>query len=306
MKNNKNLYILIAVFVALVVIAYLLTTERGTRTTTFKLEEKLFVIDSASVDKFEIDRNGKKVVLQKAGGKWNLTSPVNYSAMDKFVNDAIYTIKNYKIASKVSDNPSNKDKFGFNDTNATRVAIYQGGVLAGQFVIGSAGPGNAQAYLKKTDGNEILLAEDFIWSYVVKTDLDEWRDKLIVSIPKGSVKSIEFVSKDDKYTVTADSLGKFFIGKDSVSGALDGVLNLLQNYNTQFFKDTVLAGAGNPDYLVRIEHTKVTELKFYKYVDTETVKRYLLQVTGTLQIFEMDENYVKQIFKTRKELLGKS
>jgi len=306
MKNNKNLYILITVFLVLVVIAYLLTTERGTRTTTFKLEEKLFVIDSASVDKFEIDRNGKKVVLQKSGGKWNLTSPVNYSAMDKFVNEAIYTIKNYKITSKVSDNPSNKDKFGFNDTNATRVAVYQGGVLAGQFVVGSAGPGNAQAYLKKTEGNEILLAEDFVWSYLVKMDLDEWRDKVIVSIPKNSVKSIEFVSKDDSYTVTADSLGKFFVGKDSVSGALDGVLNLLQNYSTQYFKDTVLAGTGNPDYLVKIEHKNATELKFYKYIDTETVKRYLLQVTGIPQIFEMDENYVKQLFKTRKELLGKS
>ena len=306
MKNNKNLYILITVFLVLVVIAYLLTTERGARTTTFKLEEKLFVIDSASVDKLEIDRNGKKVVLQKTGGKWNLTSPVNYSAMDKFVNDAIYTIKNYKIASKVSDNPSNKDKFGFNDTNATRAAVFQAAVLAGQLIVGSAGPGNAQAYLKKTEGNEILLAEDFVWSYVVKTDLDEWRDKLIVSIPKNSVKSIEFVSKDDRFTVSSDSLGKFFIGKDSVSGALDGVLNLLQNYNTQFFKDTVLAGAGNPEYLVRVEHKNATELKFYKYVDTETVKRYLLQVSGMLQIFEMDENYVKQIFKTRKELLGKN
>lgn len=306
MKNNKNLYILIAVFAVLVVIAYLLTMERGTRTTTFKLEEKLFVIDSTSVDKFEIDRNGKKVVLQKSGGKWNLASPVNYSAMDKFVNEAIYTIKNYKITSKVSDNPSNKDKFGFNDTNATRVAVYQGGVLAGQFIVGNAGPGNAQAYLKKTEGNEILLAEDFVWSYLVKMDLDEWRDKVIVSIPKNSVKSIEFVSKDDSYTVTADSLGKFFVGKDSVSGALDGVLNLLQNYSTQYFKDTVLAGAGNPDYLVRIEHKYATELKFYKYIYTETVKRYLLQVTGIPQIFEMDENYVKQLFKTRKELLGKS
>ncbi|MCE1165982.1 MAG: DUF4340 domain-containing protein [Bacteroidetes bacterium] len=307
MKNQKNIYILTGVFVVLVVIAYLLTAERGTKTTTSKLDEKIFVIDSASVDKLEIERNGARVVLQKMGGKWNLTAPVNYSATDKFVNDAIWTLKNYKISSKVSENPSNRDKFGFSDTNFTKVSVYQNGNSAGQFIIGNAGPGNAQAYLKKVDGSEIYLADDFVWNYLVKTDLTDWRDKVILSVPKGAIKSIDFITKDENYSVIVDSLGKFFIGKDTVSAAaLDGVLNLLQNYSTQGFKDTVLTGAGSPNYYMRINTGPVTELKFYRYMDTESSKRCLLQVTGNTQIFEMDENYVKQLFKTKKELLGKN
>lgn len=307
MKNQKNIYVLVAVFVVLVVIAYLLTAERGERTTTFKLEEKLFVIDSASVDKLEIERNGSKVVLQKTGGKWNVTAPVSYPAMDQFVNNALFTLKTYKISSKVSENPSNRDKFGFNDTNVTKVTVYQGGSAAGQMLIGNAGQGSGQTFLKKVDGNEIFLAEDFIWNYLVKNDLSEWRDKVILSVPRGSIKSIDIKSKDENLTITADSLGKFLIGRDTLSGnPIDQMLNILQNYSTQGFKDTVITGSQTPDYMMKINTGAVTELKFYRYINTETSKRYLLQVTGNPQIFEMDEGYVKQLCKTKKELLGKN
>jgi hypothetical protein len=307
MKNNKNLYILAGVFVFLAVIAYYLTAERGQRTTTFKLDEKILQIDSASVDKLEIERNGKKVVLQKTGGNWVITTPVNYPAVNQFVNNALFTLKNYKITSKVSSNPSNKDKFGFNDTNITKLTVYQGGNSAGQILIGNAGPGNAQSYIKTTEGNDIFLADEFVWNYLVKNDLTEWRDKLIVSIPKGLIKQIDFVSKDENFSVKYDTTGKFYIGKDTVSAAsMDGVLNLLQNYSTQYFKDTLFADDRSPEYLVRVTANNTTEFKFYKYIDTEAVKKYLLKVSGNVQIFDMDENYVKQLFKTKKELLGKS
>jgi hypothetical protein len=307
MKNNKNLYILAGVFVLLVVIAYLLTAERGQRTTTFKLDEKILQIDSAAIDKLEIEKNGKKIVLQKTGGNWTITTPVSYPAVNQFVNNALSTLKNYKITSKVSSNPSNKDKFGFNDTNVTKLTVYQNGSSVGQMLIGNAGPGNAQSYIKTTEGNDILLADEFVWNYIVKNDLTEWRDKLIVSISKGMIKQIDFVSKDENYSAKYDTTGKFYIGKDTVSAAsLDGVMNLLQNYSTQNFKDTVLADDRTPDYLVRVTANNVIEFKFYKYSDTEAVKKYLLKVSGNNQIFEIDENYVKQLYKTKKELLGKS
>ena len=307
MNKNKNTYLLVAVFAVLVVIAYLMTAERGEKTTTFKLDEKIFVIDSAAVDQLEIERNGIKVVLQKAGGRWNVTAPINYPAMDQFVNNALYTLKNYKISSKVSENPTNRDKFGFNDTNVTKIGVFQGGKMIGQMLIGNAGQGNGQGYIKKVDGNEIFLADDFIQNYIVKQDLSEWRDKVILSIPKGAIKSIEITSKEESLTINVDSLGKFFIGKDTLSGnPIDQLTNILSNYSTQGFKDTVITGNPSPNYMMRINTGKVTELKFYKYIDTETSKRYLLQVTGNPQYFEMDEGYVKQLCKTKKELLGKN
>jgi hypothetical protein len=307
MKNQKNLFILAGVLIFLVIIAYFVTSERGERTTTYKLEEKIIKIDSAAVDKLEIEKNGKKIVLQKEGVNWNITSPINYPAVNSAISNALFTLKNYKITSKVSENPSNKDKFGFNDTNVTKITVYQGGNSVGQLLVGNTGPGNAQSYIKKIDGNEIFLAEDFIWNYVVKNDLSEWRDKLIVSIPKGSIKQIDFVSKDENYSVKYDTTGKFFIGKDTVTASImDGLMNLLSNYNTQYFKDTVITESKTPDYFVRVTWNKTTEFKFYKYLDTETAKKYYLQVSGINQLFDIDENYVKQLYKTKKELLTKS
>ena len=54
MKSNKT-YLYLAIFAALLVVAYFLTSERGEKTASYDLKEKkLFELDSARVDKIEI------------------------------------------------------------------------------------------------------------------------------------------------------------------------------------------------------------------------------------------------------------
>jgi hypothetical protein len=304
MKKKNNIYIYGIVLVALLVMSYFVMRETSGEKKTLKLAEKLFTLDSLAIDKLEMERNGKKVTLEKKGGLWNVTVPVLYTANQQFAASVVSSLKNYKISSIVSDNPNNKNTYGFSDTNVTKLNVYQNGALSGTILIGNASTGASQTYIKKAEGNQIFLAEEFLYNNFVKPDLSEWRDKTVIAIPAGAIKSIDFYPDGEKYTVLMDSTGRGYIGKDSVSTAVfDGVKNMLQNFNTQNFKDTTISADSKSSYGVKVFWGKETEFRFFKYGDTEA-KRYLLQVSGINQIFEMDENFVKMLVKPRKEMLG--
>lgn len=304
MKKN-NIYILGIILVVLVVAAYFVNRDTSGEKKTVKVSEKLFTMDSASVDKIEIERNGKKLVLEKKPGMWIETSPVQYPVNQSDVANALMSLKKYKLSSIVSDNPSNKNAFGFADTNFAKISVFQGGNLVGSFLLGNPTSGQLQAYVKKTEGNEIYLAEEFTHNYFIKQDLMDWRDKQITSIPRGTIKSIEVSFAGENYTVLPDSTGKFYIGKDTVSTAVaDGVFNMLQNLNTQGFRDTTVALDAKAEYSLKVTGKNVTDIKFIRYTAVENPKKYLLQVTGVNQIFEVDENFVKMLVKSKKDFLG--
>ncbi len=303
--KNKNIYILGAVLIVLAFISYLVMRDTSGEKKTQKLSEKLFAADSLSIDKLEIERNGKKVIMEKKAGLWNVTFPVLYAANQQFVGSALSNLKSYKLSSIVSANPGNKDFYGFNDTNYTKVSVYQGGSLAGIILVGNAAPGAAQTYLKKPDGNEVYLANEFLFNNFVKLDFAEWRDKAVISIPVGSIKSIDFDSGTEKYTVTKDTTMKFYVGNDTVSTAVfDGITAMLTNFTTQNFKDTTLAEDEKANYSARVSWSRDTEFKFFRYGDEES-KKYLMKVSGVDQVFEVDENFVKGFIKSRDEVLGK-
>lgn len=302
--NAKKTYLLAVVFIVLAVIAYFLTSERGEKTSTYKLEKQLFAVDSASVDKLEIEQRGIKLVLSKVGMEWRVVQPVDYTAYQQFVASALSDLKKYRLESRVSENPNNKDKFGFNDTNVVKVTVYQGGNAVGSMLIGNASNGPSQTFIKKTDGKEIFLANDLLRSNFAKDNvLNDWRDKLILNISKGNVKAIEFISSSDNYKIEVDSAGKFRCGKDSVNSMQsDGILNLFQNFNTQGFIDSTVNTNVKFDYTIKIFADKVYEIGFLK-IGEGTNPKYLLKVSDKKQLFEVDENFMKVAFKTRKEMV---
>ena len=301
MKKNKT-YLLAVIFILLVVVAYFLNRER--KETTYKLDEKILTVDSAAVDKLEIEYRGKKITLAKSGIEWKITEPINYNAYQQFIASALSDLKKYKVVSKVSDNPDNKDRFGFNDTNVTKVTIYQSGNLLGSILVGNSANGPGQSYIKKADGKEIFLADDFLRSNFFKSDLNEWRDKLIVAITKGAIKTVEFISSGENYKVDRDTSANYVCGKDSVKSTdFDGVLNIISNLNTQTFKDSTLGENVKFDYTIKVTADKLYEINFLKSSGETPNMKYFLKVSGVNQLFEVDENFLKSLFKTKKDLI---
>ncbi len=306
MNKNKT-YLLGAVLVVLIVAAYFLTSERGTKTETEKTppkEKEFFTVDSAAVDKIEIVRKNGKIVLQKVAGAWRQTEPVDYPVNSTFVPPAVGDLKNFTLSTTVSINPSKADVYGFNDSSKTTVTVYEKGVQKGAIVIGNAGTGASQTFIKRPDKNSIYLAEGLLRLNFVKDNIDDWRDKLITSIPSGSVKSIDFSYPDESFKITRDTSNSFFIGKDSVQYSnMEGYLNLLQNMNTQGFSSASLDTVKKFTNVIKVETDKPVEFDLLK-VNAESVY-YLMRVSGLKQVFKFDEALAKMILKPKKDFLGK-
>lgn len=303
MKSKTYLYL--GILAVLLIAAYFLTTDRGDKTTSYKLtEKKLFDLDSAKVDKIEIKNAGKDLILSKSTGEWRVDVPFQYRTYSANVESIVSGLKNLKIESIVSTNPAKKDTYGFTDAEQAEVSVYESGVLKGKFILGkTAQGGGVLTYIKKTDSDNIYLADGLDRNNLVKADMNEWKDKNIVSIPKPSVNSVEFISAGETFTVSKDSTGKFSIGSDTVGTAFDGVLNLLQKFETTGFRDTTLSEQTNFTEKVIVNGAGKTQLNFLK-LDTVPPK-YLLQLQGDNQIYELEEGSAKNLLKTKKEILGK-
>ena len=303
MKSKTFLYL--GIFAVLLVAAYLLTSDRGEKTSSYKLtEKKLFELDSLKVDKIEIKNAEGDLVLSKSTGEWRVDSPFQYRTNSTDVENLISTLKKMQLESIVSTNPAKKDTYGFTDSNQALITVYESGVPKGKFILGSSKEaGGILSYIKKPDSDNIYIADGLDRNSVVKASLDGWRDKNIISIPKQGVNSVEFISAGETFSVKKDTSGKFFAGTDSAGPVFDGVLNLLQKLETTGFKDTVLTDQTEFTEKVIIDWGNKTQLNFLKIESTPP--KYLLQIPGDNQIYELEEGYAKNILKTRKEILGK-
>ncbi|CAN5429681.1 hypothetical protein BH10BAC5_BH10BAC5_17590 [soil metagenome] len=305
MGKNK-IYLLAGVFAALILIAYLATADRGSKTETDKTEGKekvFFAVDSAAVNKINIEYKGKSITLTKDGGEWKETSPVSYKVEQKFIGAMLSDLKNYKIDSKVSSNPEKKDSYGFNDSSKTIVTVYENGNKKGSIVIGANSAGSNLVFVKKPEDNNIYLADGIIRYNIVKEDLNEWRDKQIVSIAMSEISSVEMILPAETFKITKDSLSKFYIGKDSIPNtAIMTFLNVLSNMNTQKFYDKPL---DSPKYsaTIKVEQLggKMTEINFLKE-DVNPVM-YLVKTNTSPQVFEINEALFGSIAKSKASFL---
>jgi hypothetical protein len=138
----------------------------------------------------------------------------------------------------------------------------------------------------------------------VRDNIDDWRDKLIISIPSGTVKSIDFTYPDASFKITRDTANRFFIGKDSIQFSnMEGYLNLLQNMNTQGFSPASLDTVKKFTSTIKVDADKQYQFDLLKVNDTTPY--YLMRVSGLKQVFKFDEALAKMILKPRSDFIGK-
>jgi hypothetical protein len=304
MEKNR-LYLLAGILVLLVVVAYFLT-KSDQRTSTDEVGKKLYELDSAAIDRIEITQDGKKIAMKNDGGMWTLVEPVTYNVNQEFVGSLLSDLKNYEVLSVVSKNPENKKDFGLDDSAKVLVTVFQNGNIAGTFEVGKTPDAPNQTYITIPGKDEVYLAKNFLKNNFVRPTLESWRDLKIISIPSANVKSLEFQSGGSTYIVTKEPTGSFLVdGSPADSLAVNGVLNLLQDFNTQSFKDTVLGpGTQFTDKVIVKTGENVTELDFLRTGDSTSVN-YLLKIAGKDQIFLFNEGLAINILKTKSELLKK-
>jgi hypothetical protein len=304
---NKNLKILIIVF-ALLIIIYLLFFRTGEKIVTEKIDAKLFVADSSKIDKIEIVKNTENVVLEKINGQWWLTSPLKYPADTLNVNLMLKDLKNFKIESITSENPA---KFGsyLDSINNPKISTYQEGKLLGTFILGKSQAHN-NSYIKKPEEERILLASELTAALFTKPFKD-YRNKHMFSVEPFVVSKVHFKSTDSNkvdFYVEKDSIGKWVIGKDSVSSSvMEGFLNFMKNFNTDDFVDTAVTALPEPTYTVTFYTTTGQNTIVYLYKEPKAAAddpdSFIVKVEGNPQHFRLFSALASQLTKRKQDFI---
>lgn len=301
MKSKTILYLVI--LVALGLIAYFVTTDRGEKTASYKVgDAKMMDVDSAKVDRLEIKTKDGNLVLVKTNNVWTITEPFKYKTVSTLVENAVSNLKNMKIESLVSSNPEKQESFGFSSADKAEITVFVEGKEAGKFLLGNPAATNS-SYVKKADSDNIYIADNIDRFTFVKPTIDDWRDRVILSIPKESIKSVEIKTAGESYTAVKDEYGTFRIGPDSTGKTFGDMLSIFNKVEAMGFKDTTLSENTAFTDVVKIDWGNVTEMRFLK-LETTPVK-YLMQIPGDNQIYEFEDGYVNNIIKKRSEFIGK-
>ena len=177
-KQTRNLLI---IFIILAAIVYFFFSKKETiKSDKDSPPEKLFTADSGKIDKIEIVKTGEAITLEKINGQWMITKPLNYQADTNAVEPILHDLSKFKITSVTSTNPEHFGEF-LDSANHSMITVYQEGKMLGTFELGKYAANYSNSYIKKTDENRILLAENLANSNFVKS-LKEFRYKVIFSI----------------------------------------------------------------------------------------------------------------------------
>ncbi len=298
-KSTRNLLIIFVVLAAIVFVFF----KGKDRITTQSVEEKLFVADSSKIDKIEIVKTGEQFTLEKINGAWQISKPVVYPADTNSIYPILGNLQNFVIESITSTNPEKFSNY-LDSVNNTHVTVYQEGNNLGTFILGKYALSYANSYIKKPDENKILLATNLNQALFVKP-LKDFRNKIIFQIPQFATEKIDFKSTDStrvEFTAARDSAGRWFIGADSIPQAnIDGFLNMMANFTTEDFIDSVVTTFPVPTYTVTLYGTQPMVINLYKMETTPV--NYMIQVSNNNQLFKMSEGMARGLMKLRKDFI---
>jgi hypothetical protein len=292
---KKGMLSLLAAFVGLLVVAYLVMLKPGERSVLPGAGRALVEIDSAAVEKIELRSPSSTIVLEKKGGEWFLQEPMAFKADGANVANLLQQVRAMTVKSIVSQQPEKHGMFQV-DSTGTFVTLYEKGTKRASIVIGKMGPSFSDLYARLATSNEVALisgASSFVFSRPVK----DWRDRTIFSAPKESITEVRFQYGDTTFTLQLrDSV--WMIGADSTqSWSVESFLSSLSHVQADEFIDTPPTTIPKPTATLTIG---ATQLRFYFHKESG---KYVVQSSANPQWYEIFSWRADQLLKRKKDFL---
>ena len=292
---KRNTLILGGVLLLLIAIALLLMQRPGEQSTTGAEGQLLVEIDSAKVDKLEINSSTGKVILEKRGIEWFLHSPIEYRADQSNVNSLIGQAKNLRVKATVSSNPEKQSLFQV-DSTGTIVKVYEKGSEKVSFIVGKMGPTFSETYMRLSNSNDVHLIEGSL-SYTFSRPVKDWRDRTIANVPHESITNIVYQYGDTTFALShKDTL--WMIGKDGAKESeVNSLLSSLSNFTADNFIDTPPSPA--PKFRTTILYGGI----LLRFAEVKDQSKFVVQSSTSPQLFEVPQWRANQMLKRRKDFV---
>lgn len=219
----KRLVGALAVVFALWIVAYLITRGGGSIDAPSDVGAAFDGLNETSVTMVRFIHPSDTVELRREPDGWRVNGfRADSGSVARFFEAASAAEANDLVAT----NPANHERMGVAGDSANSVQIEIGGETR-TVLVGNTGPRPATAYARMPDEDDVYLLEGGLRAHVVR-NLDDWRNRRMVSIDTSLVSRIAVQRNDDDYAVVrGDSAWTF---EDGSPVGERGVENLLQQF----------------------------------------------------------------------------
>jgi hypothetical protein len=226
---------LLRIAIALAVLLFLwgLVQFFGHKTDTTTARFDLPKLNAADVDTIKIFRpRDTLVVVRGAGDSWTVNG---FRASTQSVADLFTALKDSSLAELVAQSPSSHAQLGVDSASGKRLEMVKGSKALLSLVLGGHGPGFAGVYVRRPAEANVYLIHAGL-ANPVERQLDDWRDKEIVSVNPDSVREIRVQRKKGGYTLRhGDGGWRLAAGARADSGAVRRMLEQYRHFQAGGF-----------------------------------------------------------------------
>jgi len=259
--NSRNLIILALIVAG--VAAYIFFYERHQLTSDEAREraERVFPnFDQDAVHTLEIRNSHGEFRLEKSGGAWRLTSPIDFPADSAAVSSMLTTLDNLKEERRLGFDEVAPSDYGVDDPESAVIAdTLDGGRF--ELNVGNEMPLGSNRAIRRGDDDAVILCSGWVATDVDK-DLDDWRSREVVKVVADDVASIQVVTASDRIQVVRDEDAWRLLDPVVDLADSDHMRNLFSNFNglkiQEFLDqdvDSAELGLDSPEYQVTLVRT---------------------------------------------------
>lgn len=291
---SKKTLVLLGIAVVLLALAYVLMQRPGERSISPSESTSVVQIDSAGVDKITIQSPTFSLVMARQGAEWRIEAPVAARANQEAVAALLAEANAASISAMVSDKIEKHSLFQVDSTGVV-IRLFKKGVESAGLVIGKPGPSYGDVYARSVRSNEVFLIDGEISRSAGKA-LKDWRDRTIASIPRESIKEIQFQYGDTTFVLSWRDSIWLIGGKPANEVAVKSLLGSLSQLQADDFLDAIPAQS----FLKATLTFAGLHLRFLQTKESET---FIVQSSSSAQLFELQSWHGQQLLKRKKDLM---
>lgn len=309
----------IGLAVVIVALCLVLILKKGDRT-HYRLPE-LAPVSAKQITKLIVAGADSALTIERQGDLWRI-APYGFPADTSQVNRMINAVAGFTITELVSE-AGNYVPYELDEGKRIAVEAFEGDRSLLKFSIGKPAPTYSHTFVLLENDPRIYQARENLRSELGK-DMEQLRDKVVLTVPKDGIDGVTLVSKGDSLTLQQVSGGSGAVppapadtgivapgplwltadGKAVDERAIEGILDRLVSLRCDgFIKGRVKGDFKDPVFTIRVDGAESAFLSVY---DKGEDAKYPAVSSESEYPFYLGEWTIKQIMKKPDELLEKA
>jgi hypothetical protein len=192
----RGLLVAVVVLAALGVGLYFSNKEKAAEAAkpSADLPPKILTLSEADVTKVDLKKKGgDETVVERAGGKWQMTAPKAYPADQDATNQLVTAASNISGDRVVEDKASNLAAYGLNSPSIEVDITSKGGKVS-KLKLGDDTPTNSGSYAMLEGDPRVFTVASYVKTGVDKS-ANDLRDKRLLNFDQDKLSRVELIAK---------------------------------------------------------------------------------------------------------------